>query len=365
MAPFGEHALRPYQLGRLHAFLGTGADPQAVWTTLQAHIAVASGGLVGASSAVPHQLLAQYLPARESDLAFASLVEQHGLVAGVAVLLVGAVLVARLVASAHEARTSAGSLFAAGLAALVGGELVVSVAGNLGLLPLAGVPCPLLSAGGTAAMVHLAALGIVVGGRRDAENRRLWRVPRWRRRHPRLARTLAAAVAVTLAATGFSAATLQGEGAGLRRTGVEQATRSIRLPAEPRGSPGSSSSIPRRGTPRPVLCKLALAPDRIATVARELGVGERTGIDLPAEDAGDLGTPQTVARHGGTWYPGSTVTLRIGQGTPRPGGEAARRRRGPCAPPSGRRCGGRRRISAANGRDRPRRGDRDHPADAR
>jgi cell division protein FtsI/penicillin-binding protein 2 len=48
--------------------------------------------------------------------------------------------------------------------------------------------------------------------------------------------------------------------------------------------------------------------------AHALGVGARTGIDLPGESAGYLGTPAGVAADGGTWYPGSTVILGIGQG---------------------------------------------------
>ena len=48
--------------------------------------------------------------------------------------------------------------------------------------------------------------------------------------------------------------------------------------------------------------------------ARALGVGQRTGIDLPGESAGYLGTPESVQAKGGTWYGGSTVILGIGQG---------------------------------------------------
>jgi cell division protein FtsI/penicillin-binding protein 2 len=59
---------------------------------------------------------------------------------------------------------------------------------------------------------------------------------------------------------------------------------------------------------------LALGVDAIAETARSLGVGEPTGIDLPAESAGYLGTPETVRERGGAWYGGSTVILGIGQG---------------------------------------------------
>ena len=59
---------------------------------------------------------------------------------------------------------------------------------------------------------------------------------------------------------------------------------------------------------------VALGPDAMIDTARVLGVGQRTGIDLPAEADGYLGTPDSVRANGGTWYGGSTVILGIGQG---------------------------------------------------
>jgi cell division protein FtsI/penicillin-binding protein 2 len=59
---------------------------------------------------------------------------------------------------------------------------------------------------------------------------------------------------------------------------------------------------------------VALGPEAIIDTAHALGVGERTGIDLPGESAGYLGTPDSVAARGGTWYGGTTVILGIGQG---------------------------------------------------
>jgi cell division protein FtsI/penicillin-binding protein 2 len=58
----------------------------------------------------------------------------------------------------------------------------------------------------------------------------------------------------------------------------------------------------------------ALGPQPIIRTARTLGVGHQTGIDLPGETGGYLGSPKSVTKAGGTWYPGSTVILGIGQG---------------------------------------------------
>jgi cell division protein FtsI/penicillin-binding protein 2 len=58
----------------------------------------------------------------------------------------------------------------------------------------------------------------------------------------------------------------------------------------------------------------ALGADPLTQTAATFGVGRPTGIDLPGESSGYLGTPQTVHQIGATWYPGSTVILGIGQG---------------------------------------------------
>ncbi|HLH68034.1 MAG TPA: FtsW/RodA/SpoVE family cell cycle protein [Candidatus Dormibacteraeota bacterium] len=234
MAPLGLRLLRPYQLARLDAFLhgGSSGSSDASWSLIQSHVAIASGGLFGVAREPVHLLMAQYLPARQNDLAYASLVEEWGLLAGGLVLFAALLLVWRLAAASVVARTRPASLVAAGLGILFGIEAVVSGAGNLGLLPLAGVPFPLVSYGGTAAAAHLAALGLVLSARRDAGQRRLWAPPSWARRHPRLTRTLAMAVAAQVVLVGTFTWHLQASnGSTWRSYGQAQMTRCVRLPA--------------------------------------------------------------------------------------------------------------------------------------
>ena len=239
LVPLGQHFLKPYQLSRFNAFLTHAhqTDPTgAGWSLLQAHIAIATGGLYGAAHQPLNHLMSQYLPARETDLAFASLVEEWGMVAGFAALLASALLVWRLLASARRARTRSGSLVASGLAVLFGAEVVVSLAGNLGSLPLAGVPFPFLSYGGTTAAAHLAAIGLVISARRDVEVRSLWLPPRWMIRRPRVFRLLAAGIGLQLVALSGVAWQIQNvEGASLRQMGQSQMERCVRIQA-PRGA---------------------------------------------------------------------------------------------------------------------------------
>ena len=148
----------------------------------------------------------------------------------------GSILVWRLALAARTSRTPHGALVGGGLAILMGVETVVSVGGNLGLLPLAGVPFPLLSYGGTALVVHLAAIGVVLAVRRDGGRRPLWAPSRRHNPRPRLVRTTAIALSTLLVAFGLYGWRLQStEGPALRLAGQEQMTRCVRLPA-PRGA---------------------------------------------------------------------------------------------------------------------------------
>jgi cell division protein FtsI/penicillin-binding protein 2/cell division protein FtsW (lipid II flippase) len=276
MAPLGLRLLRPYQLARLESFLHGGSS-DASWSLIQSHVAIASGGLFGVAREPVHLLMAQYLPARQNDLAYASLVEEWGLLAGGLVLFAALLLVWRLAAASMVARTRPASLVAAGLGILFGIEAVVSGAGNLGLLPLAGVPFPLVSYGGTAATAHLAALGLVLSARRDAGQRRLWAPPSWARRHPRLSRTLATAVAAQVVLVGtFTWHFQASSGSAWRNYGQAQMTRCVRLPA------ARGIITDRHGTPlvlnvpeSQVLVAPALLiqdSERMATLAHLLGL---------------------------------------------------------------------------------------------
>jgi cell division protein FtsI/penicillin-binding protein 2/cell division protein FtsW (lipid II flippase) len=244
-APFAEHLLHPYQLERLNAFLSgsTSADGPG-WTIQQAHIALAWGGLTGQAHRPMHLLIAEYLPERETDLAFASLVEQRGIVAGVLIVLAAAGLVWRLATAARHARTRPAGMAAAGFAALFGIEVLISVAANLGLLPTAGVPLPLVSYGGTAAVMHIVAVALVLRLRAETQTHELWVLPRSRRTHPRLIRLTALSVtALLIAMIGFVWNLQERDGEALRAAGMTQMTRCVRIPA-PRGE-----ITDRHGTP--------------------------------------------------------------------------------------------------------------------
>ena len=233
-APLAIGLLKPYQVQRLGSFLaGSSGEPSGTgWAVHQAQIALASGSLLGRAGQPLTDLMEQYLPQRDTDLAPASLVEQFGLLTGAAVLVAAIVLVWRLAVAGRTARTGHGALIASGLAILLGVEIAVSVGGNLGGLPLAGVPFPLVSFGGTALVTHLAAIGVVLGVRRDGARRRLWAAPRWRGRQPRLVRSAAVVLSAALVALAVEGWNVQSaNGPTLINAGQQQMTRCVRIPA--------------------------------------------------------------------------------------------------------------------------------------
>ena len=299
--------LRPYQVERLGSFLvGAHESPAGSgWAVRQAHIAVGSGSLYGRTDDPLRLLRAQYLPERETDLALASLVEQWGLIAGAGAVLAAIILVWRLALASRAPRTPHGALVGGGLAILMGVETVVSVGGNLGLLPLAGVPFPLLSYGGTALVVHLAAIGVVLAVRRDGARRRLWALPRWRNPRPRLVRLTALGLSTLLVSFGVYGWRLQStQGEALLLAGQEQMTRCVRLPAS-RGSiidrhdaPLAVNAVDAGSGVDRVHVVPALLLDRPADIDRlaeltgrprdelhaQIGAAPRTTLSLPVAD---------------------------------------------------------------------------------
>jgi cell division protein FtsI/penicillin-binding protein 2/cell division protein FtsW (lipid II flippase) len=258
MLPFAEQWMHPYQQERLNAFLSGSTDANGSgWSILQMHIALAWGGLTGGADHPLHRLVSLYLPSRETDLAFASLVEQRGILAGSLAVIAAAVLVWRVVGASRCALSRPAGLAAAGFAALVSVEVAVSVASNLGLVPTAGVPFPLLSYGGTAATVHIAALGLVLALRADGETHRLWSPGGLDPLRPRLLRTTAVGVTgILLGMVGFAWQLQSANGSQLREAALSQMMRCTRVPA------ARGDITDRHGAPLAVVVRR----DRVATV---------------------------------------------------------------------------------------------------
>ncbi|HEX9122560.1 MAG TPA: putative lipid II flippase FtsW [Actinomycetota bacterium] len=155
-------ALKPYQWARITAFLHPEADPRNTgYQLLQSLIALGSGGWLGVGLGASRQKW-MYVPNAHTDFIFSILGEELGLIGELAVLAAFVLLVYAGVRIATRAPDTFGRLLAAGIVSWFGLQTVVNLGAVTGLLPITGVPLPLLSYGGSSLVVSLAAVGILV-----------------------------------------------------------------------------------------------------------------------------------------------------------------------------------------------------------
>ncbi len=154
--------IKVYQRKRFLAFLAPEVDPQgAAYNVNQALVAIGSGGVTGKGVFSGTQSQLGFLPERHTDFIFAVIGEELGFLGAILVLALYLTLIYRVVNAARLARDNYGFLVCCGLAAMFTSYLVINVGMCLGLAPVAGVPLPLLSYGGSSLVVTLWALGIV------------------------------------------------------------------------------------------------------------------------------------------------------------------------------------------------------------
>ncbi|MFH1723401.1 MAG: FtsW/RodA/SpoVE family cell cycle protein [Elusimicrobiota bacterium] len=157
-----DHQLKGYQRARFVAFLVPEVDPRgAAYNVQQAQIAIGSGGLWGKGVFSGTQSRLGFLPERHTDFIYAVIGEEMGFVGSMSVLALYMLLLWRVVNTARVARDRYGYLVCCGVAAISAFYLLVNVGMCLGLVPVAGVPLPLVSYGGSNLAVTLLSMGIV------------------------------------------------------------------------------------------------------------------------------------------------------------------------------------------------------------
>ena len=154
--------ISPYRRARVFSFLDPWGDPQgAGFQTVQAMIGMGSGGIFGVGLGNGVQKIF-YLPESHTDMIFAIIGEELGLVGAVAVI-VGFMLFGYAGFRISLAcKDPFGKRLSAGLTVLVCGQAVLNLSAVMGLAPLTGVPLPLVSYGGTALIVTLLSVGILL-----------------------------------------------------------------------------------------------------------------------------------------------------------------------------------------------------------
>jgi rod shape determining protein RodA len=158
--------MKDYQRERIMVFLDPVRDPLgSAYNVIQAKIAIGSGQLVGKGVAGATQSRLAFLPERHTDFIFAVFAEMWGFVGCVLLLLGYALLLLRGFDIAGSAREPVGRLAALGATALLATQILINVGMVTGLLPVVGVPLPLMSYGGSSMMVTLMSVGLLLSVR--------------------------------------------------------------------------------------------------------------------------------------------------------------------------------------------------------
>ncbi len=154
--------LKDYQKQRITSFVTPHMDPQGInWNPEQARIAIGSGGLFGQGLGEGSQTRYGFLPEKQTDFIFSAIAEETGLL-GVTVLLSSfLIIVFRILKIAFKAPDNFSRLICSGFIVLIVSQVFINVGMNLGILPIVGIPLPLVSYGGSSLIFTFVGLGII------------------------------------------------------------------------------------------------------------------------------------------------------------------------------------------------------------
>ena len=170
MAPLAWSFLRGYQKTRLYTFLDPDRDPLgAGYHILQSKIALGSGGLFGKGFLAGTQSHLSFLPEKQTDFIFTMIAEEFGLIGGLGLLALYVLVILYCFVIALRSHNQFGRLLGLGIAVNFFLYAFINTAMVIGLIPVVGVPLPLISYGGTAMVTVMLGFGLLmnVGIHRD------------------------------------------------------------------------------------------------------------------------------------------------------------------------------------------------------
>jgi len=158
-APLLYQYLKPYQRKRIEVFFGSGDQQRERYHVEQSKIAIGSGGLSGKGFLQGTQNRLAFLPERRTDFIFSVLCEEWGFLRAIVVLLLYLILVTRLLLIINTIRSFFAQLLALGLLLPIILSIIINIGMVIGLLPVVGIPLPLMSYGLSHTWITYAALG--------------------------------------------------------------------------------------------------------------------------------------------------------------------------------------------------------------
>ena len=158
----GVQVLKPYQEDRLTAFLNPTENPRKEGYQInQSLTAIGSGGKTGRGSEQATQTKLDFLPEHHTDFVFSVVGEEFGFVGAALVLSLFALLIWRALRILTMSKNLYGALIAGGITAMLMFQIFVNVGMTIGIMPITGVPLPLMSYGGSSVLVTFLAMGLL------------------------------------------------------------------------------------------------------------------------------------------------------------------------------------------------------------
>lgn len=155
-------AVSPYRMKRIQTFLHPESDPLgASYQIRQVLLGLGSGGITGVGIGQSRQKY-EYLPEANTDSIFAIIGEEVGFIGGTTVMILFGILLWRCFRISKRAPDAFGRLLASGVATWIGIQVIINLGAMVALLPLTGVPLPLISYGGSSLVILLTGLGVVI-----------------------------------------------------------------------------------------------------------------------------------------------------------------------------------------------------------
>lgn len=154
------HLLHQYQLSRLTGFLHQGNGEQ--YNLVQSKDAIGSGGIHGTGLFRGPQTNNAYVPEQQTDFIFTAVGEQLGFVGAGSLLAILGIVVWRLLRAAQRASDPFGRLVCVGVLGIVAFSIFENVGMTMGLMPIAGIPLPFVSYGGSAVVAFFTAIGLAL-----------------------------------------------------------------------------------------------------------------------------------------------------------------------------------------------------------
>lgn len=170
-ADFVYHALSPHQQKRIQSFIDPNADPLgAGYNTIQAKVAIGSGGLTGKGFLSGNQTQLQFIPEQWTDFAFCVIGEEFGFIGSIIVLSIFLIFFLRILKLTYNTKDEFLSLTSIGILSVFLIHFIINLGMVVGILPVIGIPLPFISYGGSSLLVNMFMLGILANLYRTRKN---------------------------------------------------------------------------------------------------------------------------------------------------------------------------------------------------